>query len=95
MAVIRFNCVVNGKRTSTSISEDLVRHFATALQMFNNQSYPDYHIQLRSGGYLHGFGEAKKITQEFINGLSLKSTDEIEFKMLQRILYTTPKKLSI
>ena len=93
MAVIRFNCVVNGKRTSTSLSEHLVRHYAAAVGFFDNVAMPTYDIDTNGRGYMVGAGSAKKKVQDFINGLSnLQSTDEIEYKMLQKILYTSPKR---
>ena len=93
MPVMRFNCVIDGKKTTTTISEDLIRFYLVAKHTFEGHVGSDCLINKSSNGYMLGLGKAEKaeVQKDITSWRSLKSVDEIEFKMLNRVLYTKMK----
>ncbi len=91
MSSIKFNCVIDGKKTSTTLSENLVRFYLNALR--NDDSLGvGYDFILRTGkGYHFGIdSKSKAIVQKQITSWrNLKTPDEVEFNILRHIAYMT------
>ena len=95
MASIKFNCVIDGKKTSTTLSENLVRFYLNALKnddllIGNDRIGYDFILRTDRGYHFGIDAKTKAIIQKQITSWrDLKTPDEIEFKILRYIAYRT------
>lgn len=91
MSSIKFNCVIDGKKTSTTLSENLVRFYINALR--NNEKYTiwfDLILRTNSKYHFEIDQKSKAIVQKEITAMrDLKHKDDIEFRILKHIAYMT------